>query len=121
MLTEKDIENIEEYIRGNLDDELVSDLQIKIDSNPLYKKKYEELQVLSEAIHKYEEHKHIFDKIKAKIFKILQKTLLLNLFINQINIDHMPLQFQIQNHQPGIQWRVVVKLLILINTLIQEI
>ena len=66
MLTEKDIENIEEYIRGNLDDERVSDLQIKIDSNPLYKKKYEELQVLSEAIHKYEEHKHIFDKIKAK-------------------------------------------------------
>ena len=64
MLTKKDIENIEEYVRGNLDADLISDLKIKIDTDPLYKKKYEELLLVSEVIHKYENHKHVFDQIK---------------------------------------------------------
>jgi len=66
MLTEKDIENIEEYIRGNLDADLHADLHEKVSTYPVYKEKYEELIALSEAIHEYEKHKHVFDQIKAK-------------------------------------------------------
>ena len=66
MLTEKDIEHIEEYIRGNLDANTQAELKDKIAADPIYKNKYDELLVLSEAIQKYEKHKHVFEKIKAK-------------------------------------------------------
>jgi len=66
MLTEKDIENIEEYIRGNLNADFHADFQEKLINDSLYKEKYEELTALSEAIHEYEKHKHVFDQIKAK-------------------------------------------------------
>ena len=66
MLTEKDIENIEEYIRGNLDANFHADFQNKLITDSLYKEKYEELLELSKAIHEYEKHKHVFEIIKAK-------------------------------------------------------
>lgn len=66
MLTEKDIENIEEYIRGNLDANTQAEHKDKITADPIYKNKYDELLVLSKAIQKYEKHKHVFDQIKDK-------------------------------------------------------
>lgn len=65
MLTEKDIEHIEEYIRGNLDANIQAELKDKIAVDPTYKNKYDELKVLSEAIQKYEKHKHVFEKINT--------------------------------------------------------
>ena len=66
MLTEKDIEHIEDYIRGNLDANIQAELKEKIAVDPIYKNKYNELKVLSEAIQEYEKHKHIFEQIKNK-------------------------------------------------------
>ncbi len=66
MLTEKEIELIEDHLRGKLNDEDNSLVERKIASDSLYKEKYDELFSLSKAIERFEQHKNIIDRIKKQ-------------------------------------------------------
>jgi len=66
MLTEKEIELIENHLRGKLNDEDNSLVERKIASDSLYKEKYDELFILSKAIERFEQHNSVIERIKKQ-------------------------------------------------------